>query len=100
MKENTNFALIVVGVVAVVAVIGLLNIDNISGKATSSQSRSVINTDTGNIYYCSAADCKDSCGKECIGVKTRAGAQESIVYCSHNLFYDSQGTYYMYYFCG
>ncbi len=97
MKEDSNFALIVVGVVAVVAIIGLLNFNTISGKGIASHSKSEIISDTGMVYC--APDCNDKCAKSnCIGIKTGAGAGTS--YCSHNLLYDAEGTYYMHYYCG
>ena len=99
-KENNNFALIVVGVVAIVSIVGLLKLDGMTAKVSDSGSKSRILTESNEIVYCSSLDCKDSCGKECVGVKTRAGAGISNIYCAHNLFKEKKGTYYLHYFCG
>lgn len=101
MKEETNFALIVVGIIAVVAIVGMLNFNNFTGKATGQQTKSeVVDEKTGNVYFC-APDCNAKCGKAtCIGIKTRAGVGEEVSYCPNNLNYDAEGTYYMHYFCG
>lgn len=99
-EDNTNFALVVVGIVAVVGIIGMLKFNDVTGKVSDSGSSSRILTASNEIVYCSPLDCKDVCGKECIGVKTRAGAGVSNIYCANNLYYDSEGTYYMHYFCG
>ena len=71
--EETNFALVVVGIVAVVGIIGILNFNGIAGGAITEKTSESIILDDGTLAWCTERQCEATNGAQCHFVPTSIG---------------------------
>lgn len=71
--EETNFALIVVGIVAIVGIVGILNFNSITGKALTAQTSESIILDDGTLAWCTEKTCEATNGGQCQFTPTSIG---------------------------